>query len=147
MSPQGILKSLLILAIATTSFAMSTAKYNNPIANRVPVVETRDELHNMVRAYPETTLDEVDGGLHMRGADGAVYAVVGDKLVPEMQAASDTADAVRAKRELEGFEGEEDNITRRDENGALKCNHTHCQTSFKCLAHNDCHVCIRNKCV
>ncbi|PWY70494.1 hypothetical protein BO70DRAFT_365435 [Aspergillus heteromorphus CBS 117.55] len=164
LSPHTLLLTLilpLIFSLVTPSSAMSLSRYTAPVPAAATVVETREQLNEVVRKNAHTVLHDQDGGYMLKDESGAVVAVAADSLCPELDRAFAEVEAKEAEMKLAGDstekaeEGEEQGDVHRrdlekvqDADRPLRCSHPRCFNSALCLSYTDCHVCTRyNHCI
>ncbi|KAK2751017.1 hypothetical protein FQN57_000092 [Myotisia sp. PD_48] len=129
---------VIFLAFAIPGLTMTTGRSAPAAPEGAVFVSTREELNKIVRANPETILDDVEGGFQLVDMAGKIKAVATGQLVPELKAAIKSAEAAAAKRELDGTS----ELTERAESevqGKLACSHPRCFNSATCLTYTDCH--------
>lgn len=151
MSPIQSLGKLLVLILVSSSSAMSLTRYTAPIPQGAKVVETREQLNQVVRENPETVLYDQDGGYMLKDESGTVVAIAADSLCPELDQAVAEVEALQAETKLAGNAGDQGdtNTNKRDVNDVqdtnrpLRCSHPRCFNSAICLTYTDCHVCLR----
>jgi hypothetical protein len=101
MASTGILLKGILLALAATTFAMSTTRYSKGVPEGAVVISTRQELNDFAGQHLSSALFERDGGLQLIDMDRTVLAVVSDELLPELEATILEQKAQIAKRQLE----------------------------------------------
>ncbi|KAI2882087.1 hypothetical protein CBS76997_7063 [Aspergillus niger] len=95
-------------SILLCSSAMSLTRYTAPIPQGAKVVETREQLNQVVRENPETVLYDQDGGYMLKDESGTVVAIAADSLCPELDQALAEVEALQAETKLAGNAGEQD---------------------------------------
>ncbi|KAI2997388.1 hypothetical protein CBS147346_8782 [Aspergillus niger] len=93
---------------SSSSSAMSLTRYTAPIPQGAKVVETREQLNQVVRENPETVLYDQDGGYMLKDESGTVVAIAADSLCPELDQALAEVEALQAETKLAGNAGEQD---------------------------------------
>ncbi|PWY81693.1 hypothetical protein BO94DRAFT_426492, partial [Aspergillus sclerotioniger CBS 115572] len=78
-----------------------TTRYIEPIPDNIPVMETRDQLHELAHENSKGSLDDRNGGYYMLDKKGKVLAVASDDLCEHLDASMKSAKQIHTRDNLE----------------------------------------------